>query len=165
MTESRTYAAHLERKLIEEFKQKFQEKVGYTPIILTKIDTGDFYVPLMTMDQLMKYFDSFLPLQYGKKLTLPSKSRKREVVELRMIFCFLARSMKYKLSTIGEFLGARDHTTVIHNVSTFMNLIETDEQFRSKFQLILNHIKQSHESPDLDESNTSQRLPQPALFS
>jgi chromosomal replication initiator protein len=119
----------------------------------------------MTLEQLFKYFDPFLPTHFGKRLTLPSKSRKREVVELRMMFCFLARSMKYKLGTIGELLGARDHTTVIHNVSTFLNLMETDEQFRSKFQVILNHIKQSHESPDLDESNTSQRLPQPALFS
>jgi hypothetical protein len=165
MTESRLYAAQLEKKLIKEFKEKFQEKIGYTPIILTKIDTGDFYIPLMTMDQLIKYFDPFLPSEFGKKLTLPSKSRKREVVELRMMFCFLARSMKYKLSTIGERLGARDHTTVIHNVSTFLNLIETDEQFRTKFQSILNHIKQNHESPNLDEFDTSQCLPEPALFS
>lgn len=164
MTQSRMYASQLERKLIEEFKLKFQEKLGYLPIVLTKIDTGEFYIPLMTLDQLIEYFEPFLPHHHGRQLTLHSKSRKREIVELRMMFCYLARSMKYNLGTIGHKLGGRDHTTVIHNVSTFINLMETSDQFRSKFQEVLTYIKQNHEPSTLDQFNTSQRLSEPALL-
>jgi hypothetical protein len=165
MTESQMYAAALEKKLIEEFKEKFREKLGYRPVVLTRVEIGTTYVPVMTLDELISCFDPFLPEHFGRKLTLYARSRKREIVELRMMFCYLARSMKYNLGTIGEKLGGRDHTTVIHGVNTFVDLIETNEQFRNKFQEILNHIKQNHESPDLDEFNTSQRISEPALLS
>jgi chromosomal replication initiator protein len=118
----------------------------------------------MSLGQLVDYFQPYLPTEYGKKLSLFSKSRKREIVELRMMFCFLARSMKYKLSTIGSFLGGRDHTTVMHNVATFINLMETNDQFRSLFQEILNHIKENHESPTLGILDTPQRKSKPALL-
>jgi hypothetical protein len=165
MTESQIYAANLEKKLIEEFKEKFQGKLGYKPAVLTRVEIGSTYIPPMTLDELISYFDPFLPDHFGKKLTLLTRSRKREIVELRMMFCYLARSMKYNLGTIGDKLGGRDHTTVIHCVNTFVDLIETNEQFRNKFQEILIHIKQNHESSNMDEFDTSQRLPQPALFS
>lgn len=165
MTESQSYAANLEKKLIEEFKQKFQEKLGYTPIVLTKIKTGESYIPVMTLDELIECFDPFLPINFGKKLTLMSKCRKRELVELRMMFCYIARSMKYNLGVIGNKLGGRDHTTVIHGVNTFVNLIETSDPFREKFQKILNHIKENYEPSALDKSDKAQREPELALFS
>lgn len=164
MTESRMYAIQLEKKLIDEFKEKFLEKVGYEPVVLTKVETNKYSVPLMSLEQLAEYFEPFLPLQFGKKLGLTSKSRKREVVELRMMFCFLARSMRYKLGAVGDFLGGRDHTTVIHNVATFQNLIETNELFRYHFLEILTHIKENHESSTLDQSDKVQREPQSAVF-
>lgn len=164
MTASRMYAAHMERKLIEEFKQKFHDKLGYEPIVLTKVESNEFSIPLMTLDQLKEYFDPFLPVLYGRKLELFDKSRKRELVELRMMFCYIARTLKYTLNTVGEFTGGRDHTTVIHNVGAFRNLIETNESFREKFVSILNHIKENHESPALDQLDQIQFEPEPALL-
>jgi hypothetical protein len=159
------YAARLEKKLVEDFKQKFQEKLGYIPVVLTKITTEGFYIPTMTLDELVDYFDPFLPYEFGKKLAIASKSRKRELVEVRMMFCYLARSMKYNLGTIGQKIGGRDHTTVIHGINTFINLIETSESFREKFQQILNHIKENHESSTLDKSNKAQCKSELTLFS
>lgn len=164
MTQSRMYASHLEKKLIDEFKQKFQDKLGYSPIVLTKIETGEFSIPLMTLNELLAYFDPFLPYLFGQKLTLNSKSRKREVVELRMMFCYMARSMKYKLETIGEFLGGRDHTTVMHSVTTFLNLLETAEQVRTKFIEVLTHIKENHEPSIMDKPDQEKCQPQPAVL-
>lgn len=159
MTDSRLYAIHLEKKLIEDFKEKFKEKLGYSPIILTKVDM----TPMMSLAALADYFEPYLPEQHGRKLTLTCKSRKREVVELRMIFCYMARMMRYTLGTIGEFLN-RDHTTIIHNVSTFLNLMETDDGFKSRYNEILNHINQSHESPVMDQFDPTQRKSQPSVL-
>ena len=165
MIEPRTYAVQLEKKLIDEFKEKFQEKVGYCPVILTRVETNEFSIPMMSLEQLAEYFDPFLPTLYDKKLTLLSKSRKREVVELRMMFCYLARSMRYTLNTVGMFLNGRDHTTVIHSVATFINLMETSEGFRKQFLDILTHIKENHEPSTLDEPNKEQHQSQSDILS
>lgn len=164
MTESRMYAAHLEKKLIDEFKERFLEKIGYEPVILTRIETNEYSIPVMSLQQLEEYFEPFLPSQYGKKLTLFSKSRKRELVELRMMFCYIARSMKYKLTAVGQFMGGRDHTTVMHNIATFQNLMETNELFRFLFLEILKYIKENHEPSTLDNLNQIQSESQPALL-
>ena len=166
MTETKEYAAKLERRLIQEFVQKFEEKLGYAPIVLTKVSNQDGNeLPIMSLDQLADYFQPFLPALYGNTLSLKSISRKRELVELRNIFCAIARMMRFTCVSIGEFLGGRDHTTVLHNVGTFNNLIETSESFREKYFLILTHIKESHESSAMDEPDQAQRQPQLALFS
>jgi len=166
MTETRNYAAKLERRLIEEFKQKFEEKLGYTPVVLTKVSSQDNNeLPIMSLEELAGYFEPFLPTVFGKTVELRSISRKRELVELRNIFCAVARMMRFTCVTIGEFLGGRDHTTVLHNVGTFNNLIETSESFREKYFLILTHIKENHESSALVEPDQTQCESQLTLFS
>lgn len=165
MNETAIYASNLEKKLIDEFKQKFKEKLGYQPLVLTRVVIdNDFSIPLMSLDQLKQCFDPFFVEEYGQRIDLFSKSRKREVVELRMIFCFIARQMKYTCTTVGRFIGNRDHTTVLHNVATFRNLIETNEVFREKYTQILNHIKQNYESPIMDQPDEIQSESQPAVF-
>lgn len=166
MCESKNYAATLERRLIDEFRQKFEEKLGYKPIVLTRINAdGIENVPLMSLDQLEESFEPFLPLAFGKKLALGVKSRKRELVELRMIFCAIARMMRFTHVSIGIHLGGRDHTTVLHNVTTFANLIETNEGFREKYFVILNHIKETNESSIVDQLNQAQRESKLAVLS
>ena len=164
MTESRQYAIMLEKKLIDEFKDLFREKLGYVPIVVTEVETKQYSIPIMSLDQLAEYFTPFLPFQYGKRLALPSKSRKRELVELRMMFCYLARSMRYTLDTVGNFLGGRDHTTIMHNVSTFLNLMETCDEFRIRFSDILHYIKENHESSVMDQPDPTQRESEPAIL-
>jgi hypothetical protein len=163
------YASNLEKKLIDEFKQKFKEKLGYQPVVLTKIFIdNNFSIPLMSLEQLSHYFEPFFVEDEGKKIELFTKSRKREVVELRMIFCFIARQMNYTYKTIGQHLGDRDHTTIIHNVMTFKNLIDTDDTFTEKYTQILNHIKVNHEPSTLDQFNEiqceSESLVLPGLY-
>jgi hypothetical protein len=165
MNDSHYKALEIERELITDFKMRFEETLGYTPIILTKYECNEFFIPLMSLKHLAEYFDPFLPIQYDKKVTLFSKSRKREIVELRMIFCFLARSMRNSLSTIGNFLGGRDHTTVMYNVTTFTNLMETSSVFKNQFYQIINYINQNYEPSTLDKSYKTQHISEPAVLS
>jgi hypothetical protein len=166
--DSKTYAAQLEAKMINEFKRKFLEKVGYVPIVLTQVQVGEKeYLPVLALDELERCFKPFLPEKFGKKLTLSCRNRYREIVELRNIFCSLARQMRYTCTTIGEHLGGRDHTTVLHNLQTFNDLIHTSDTFRAKYLEIITYIKEKHcvyEPPALEQPDKTWSEPQPAVL-
>jgi hypothetical protein len=154
--ETPIYAKQLEKKLIDEFKAQFFKKMGYYPLVVTKVSTdNDGYLPIITLENLEEAFESFLPVKYNKKVPLGSNRRFREVVELRNIFCSIARMMKYTTTYIGEYLGNRDHTTVLHNTNTFNDLIETSSQFKEKYLQIIKLIKQKYNDTstmdDLDQ--------------
>lgn len=163
--DSKMYALQLEKKLIEQFRQTFYDKLGYYPMVVTDVQVDSNYrLPLMDLQDLQELFEPFLPYRYDRKLNLKSKSRYRELVELRNIYCFLARTMGYSLSTVGESLGNRDHTTVIHNVACFKNLMETDDSFRQKYITILTYIKQQYEPSIVEEFDQVQCEPEPAVL-
>lgn len=165
---TKEYAKQLENKLIAQFKKQFYDKMGYEPIIITQVKTKSSHseiIPLMSLETLQGYFDPFLPLFFGKTVPLSSKLRIREIVELRNIYCHLAKQMNFSLKTIGVSIGNRDHTTVIHNLNAFSSLIETNDTFRERFQIILKHIKSNHEPSTMDDSYQIQYESQPALFS
>ena len=152
------YAARLEKKLIDQFIETFNEKLGYKPIVITNttgIATEDS-IPLMSLETLKHYFRPFLPTVHGKLKELSCRERVREIVELRNIFCFIGKKMGYSLKNIGLVIGDRDHTTVIHDIRSFNNLMETNQMYREKYITILNHIKKQHESPTLDNADQVQ---------
>ena len=121
--ETKIYARQLEKKLIDDFKAQFFKKMGYYPLVITKVSTdNDDYLPIISLKDLEEVFYPFLPLKLDVKVTLGSNRRYREVVELRNIFCAIARMMKYSTTYIGEYLGHRDHTTVLPNTNTFNEL-------------------------------------------
>lgn len=147
MVSTATYASVLEKKLISKFSKEFYDKLGYYPTVITKsyIDTEKDGIHLMSLEQLESYFIPFLPRIFKKPiLSLGDRSRMRELVELRHIFFYIAKSFGFSLSSIGIYLNKRDHTTVIHGIRTFRDLVETDPNFKQKYNEILNHIKQNH---------------------
>jgi hypothetical protein len=146
----------LERKLVEDFIDDFYKKIGYRPVIITKV-SSDSELEVMPLAELKACLTPFLPTYYGKKLSLEHKSRTNEIVELRHMYFHLARSMGYKLTAIAYSIGKLDHTTVIHGLKTFANLMEVDPRYRLKFQTIFNHIKNiKNESSAMADSNKVQ---------
>jgi hypothetical protein len=148
------YDRELEDELIIEFVNKFHQRTGYYPTVITKSRITDMGVVILTLSDLEKYFDPYIPsIVFGRKITLGAKDRIRELVELRCMFFFIGRSMNYSLSELGRYLGNRDHTTVIHGVNVFKNLYETDQKFREKYHLIINKIKRDYESSTVEHIN------------
>jgi len=132
-----------QKELIETFVEEFNKRLGYRPIVITKTaqDVSPA-VELISLIELKEYFNPFLPTtKTGKKIPLESKSRISELVELRHMYFYLARSMGYKLVAIARSLNKIDHTTVVHGLKTFHNLMEVDEKYKVKFLTILNYIK------------------------
>lgn len=155
---TKTYARMLEKKLTEEFKEKFCEKLGYYPIVVTKVstDADGNTIPVISLDALEDAFTAFLPERNGRIIHLKVHHRYREIVELRNIFCLIAKSMGYSLKRIGIHLGKRDHTTVIHNIKTCKDLLEHNSNFQETYKKIIKTIKNNYESSAVELTNQVQ---------
>lgn len=70
-----------------------------------------------------------------------SRSRKSRIVKPRHAFCYVAYMvLDYKYSSIGEFLGGRDHSTVVHAVSVAHDLREQDVVFDKRITQVINNM-------------------------
>jgi len=76
----------------------------------------------------------FLESFFG--ISLSDKSRKRSMVEARMIYAKLMKVYtRTSLSEIGKAIG-KDHATIIHYLSNFKWLKKTDQAFSSKYDTV-----------------------------
>ncbi len=88
--------------------------------------------PQKVVDLVAKYFNLS-----PEKLLSPDRSR--EVALPRQIAMYLLREdVNISLPRIGEALGGRDHTTVMHAIKTITDKIERDDQLRRR----VNNIRQ-----------------------
>lgn len=72
---------------------------------------------------------------------IADRTRKREVINGRFIFCGIMKEhFGYSLKKIGEFVGGRDHTTVIHSIEKYHDRYQTEEHYRMMVNNIYNKI-------------------------
>lgn len=152
------YSVFMQKKMVTDFKNEFFRKFSYKPLIVISVPEDDHLIPQMTLNELQLYFDNFLPIINNKKILLTSKRRFREIAELRFIYCFLSRQLGFRLKEIGRSLGNKDHTTIIHSLKTFTDLMETSENFKNKYFMVFNYITEAYkseknESPVVDSIN------------
>ena len=71
-----------------------------------------------------------------------SKSRKRDYVLVRQVSMYLAQQYtKMPASRIGQLIGGRDHSTVIHSCSTVEQRLKVDKSFSAELTSIENSFK------------------------
>lgn len=144
MMSTEDYQFKLEQKLIKEFESMFAEKTGKKVTVLVKgRRSTNSWMPKISMTELEKHLLLFISPQYPElEYSLACKSRTRSMVQIRMIFCQLVRSLGYTYEEIGKYLN-RDHTTIIHNVRTSDNLVEVnDENYMELFNKITDYLKE-----------------------
>ena len=74
---------------------------------------------------------------------LHTKSRKREIVQVRQIAMFLAKKhTDTSASKIGHLIGNRDHATVLHACKIVKDLVEVDKELKSDIEEIEVSLKQ-----------------------
>jgi chromosomal replication initiator protein len=60
-----------------------------------------------------------------------SRSRKKEIVNARFIFCSIMKDhYDYSLVYIGELIGGRDHTSVIHAINQHRSRVKNEDAYR-----------------------------------
>ena len=68
-----------------------------------------------------------------------SKSRKRDFVQVRQISMYLAQKYtKMPAGRIGQLIGGRDHSTVIHSCNTIEQRLKVDRAFSAELSSIEN---------------------------
>lgn len=73
---------------------------------------------------------------------LQSKTRLREVVVARQLSMYIAKNFTdSSLKTIGDSFGGRDHTTVLHSLKTVQDMMDTDELFKDKVDILVRKVK------------------------
>jgi chromosomal replication initiation ATPase DnaA len=139
------YEEKIIKKLVDEFQQNFYNKVGFRPVVIINREKEKVVQNALSLDDLKKIVDSHIPEKFKNMgCTLESKHRYREIVMLRQIFCYIAKKQGYNLNPIGEKLGNRDHTTVIHSVRTASDLLGTDPVFISIYDNIIYDIVKTY---------------------
>lgn len=88
----------------------------------------------ITIDEIIKKVTEFYAVDPS---SINTRSRKREVVLVRQVAMYLAKKyLDLSTSKIGQYIGNRDHATVLHACKTITNLAETDKQFRYELNQI-----------------------------
>ena len=71
-----------------------------------------------------------------------TKSRKRDYVQVRQVSMYLAQKYtKMPASRIGQLIGNRDHSTVIHSCNTIEQRLKVDKAFSDELSSIENSFK------------------------
>ncbi len=71
-----------------------------------------------------------------------SRSRKRDYVVVRQLSMYFAQKYtKMPASRIGQLIGNRDHSTVVHSCSTIQHRLKTDKAFEAEVASIENSFK------------------------
>lgn len=79
---------------------------------------------------------------FGCTLTdLRSQSRQKPLARYRQVACFLSRELTDKsFQQIGQIIGRRDHSTVIHSVQVIENLITRDPELAADIQYLRDEL-------------------------
>ena len=135
-------------KFTDRQKQIYNIVLEANEMIIAAVKPGLTLRGLNTM--VIEFYEKKLGeiglLENGKKVSdyygietsaINTRSRKREVVLVRQISMFLAKKyLDMSTSKIGQYVGNRDHATVLHACKTIANLADTDKQFRTELEEI-----------------------------
>ncbi len=88
----------------------------------------------LTIDDIIEKVASYYNVEVE---SINTRSRKREVVLVRQVAMYFSkRYLDISTSKIGQYIGKRDHATVLHACKAITNLAETDKQFRNELNEI-----------------------------
>jgi chromosomal replication initiator protein len=97
--------------------------------------------PAQIIEAVCRYYEV-------RREDLSNRRRNREVVIPRQVAMYLLREdANLSLSEIGQQLGGRDHTTVLHACTKVAAQIEEDEQLRRELLAIREALYQGKPTP------------------
>jgi chromosomal replication initiator protein len=79
------------------------------------------------------------------KIDFVIKSRKREIISARFACAYLLKKFTgLTLIEIAEYIGSKDHTSVIHAIKACTNWMATDIDYRMKIKKLENELWKYH---------------------
>lgn len=110
------------RELVENFKRTYQKEIGL-PIIVFACYNEEMTMEILSLNDLKEIADELVQI----KKSILDKTRKKEVMIYKHIFCKVAKEMGYTFSYIGNYLKI-DHSTVIHSVNKINDLLDVESK-------------------------------------
>jgi len=111
-----------------------------TPETVVKI-LGDNFQKQKTIVTPKKIIETVCAYYTIKQSDLKGKRRLKEIVRPRQITMYLLRNLTdLPLTQVGELLGGRDHTTILHGVAQVEKLIQENIQVREQVGVIKQQI-------------------------
>lgn len=112
----------------------------------------DLELAKQTLQSIVQDIDSEVGIDYIQKFvadyfgvtvdSLKAKTRKREIVVARQVAMYFAKEYtNLSLKSIGYHFGNRDHSTVIHALTSVSDLMDTDRKFNSTMQELTKKLK------------------------
>ncbi len=135
---------------IRELEGTFNQVLTYakaqglelTPETVVKI-LGDNFKKQKTAATPKKIIQTVCTYYALKPKDLTGKKRSKEIVRPRQVAMYLLKNLtELPLTQIGELLGGRDHTTVIHGVGKIEKLLEENIQIREQVGVVKQQICQ-----------------------
>ncbi|MFH1462036.1 MAG: chromosomal replication initiator protein DnaA [bacterium] len=93
------------------------------------------------LDKIMKTIADYYDISISD---LKSKNRHKNIAMVRQVSFYLMKKLTFcSLQTIGEFVGKRDHSTVLHSISKVELFLEKDRDFAKRINVIEQKILMS----------------------
>lgn len=93
----------------------------------------------VSIDYIQKYIAEYFNVTVE---SLKAKTRKREIVVARQVAMYFAKEYtNLSLKSIGFYFGNRDHSTVIHALTSVSDLMDTDRKFNATMQDLIKKFK------------------------
>ena len=94
--------------------------------------------PTATLDEIENRITNYFGLKPGD---LSARRRTRKIAEARQISMYLMRSLTgASFPAIGEQLGGRDHSTVVHGCQAVTKRCERDARFRTLVETLVKDL-------------------------
>ncbi len=112
----------------------------------------DLELAKQTLQSIVQNIESEVGIDYIQKFvaeffnvtvdSLKAKTRKREIVIARQVAMYFAKEYtNLSLKSIGFHFGNRDHSTVIHALTSVNDLMDTDRKFNATMQELIKKLK------------------------
>lgn len=116
-------------KLISSFKKKFLELTNSVPLIKIEEHVKYNRIELENLENIINtIIPKSLTVDYPEVKSIVTKLRRRELIDLRAIFCYHANLNEYNHSQIAAYLK-QDRTNVYNSINMYRKLISYDDTF------------------------------------
>ena len=99
---------------------------------------GESVIENINIDTIMRLVASHMETP---ERHIRGKSRRKDIALARQIIMFISRELtSFPLATIGEKIGRRDHSTVVHACKNIENKMDKDLAFKTKIDELISKI-------------------------
>lgn len=141
--DTETYKDKLIDKLINEFKTKFEEKIGIAPIISFTNFNFEQKKPI-SLEKLIEYVNTYIPDNLKKECISieHKKSRNKylyEIQQLRYIYTAIALRLGYDHAELASKINIHRTTSYVF-YKEHLNLLEIDTNYNNFYNNVVKNL-------------------------